>query len=249
MKPILLSLGQIELYSYPLFIGIAWGVSYHLSRSFIEKYSDLSSKTFLRLFLLVFLFGWLGAKLFFLAFSVPDQIQEYGTTTSFWFGGGFVFYGGFLGALVYLLIELLFIKSISLKELGLFTPAVAISHAIGRVGCFLTGCCYGTHCELPWSVYMHRANRHPVQLYETIGLLTLGFLLIYLVKKNINKANLCFAYLGGYAGLRFILEFYRGDKIRGIHALGLSTSQIVSLAIMLGSILVFAYRFFRGRRS
>lgn len=239
MKPILLKLAGIELFSYPLFIGIAWGFSFHISRHFISKYTELSYKSFLRIFILVLLFAWLGAKLFFLIFSVPYQIELYANAGSFWLGGGFVFYGGLVGGFSYLLFEVFYLKSLRFNELGLFVPALSISHAIGRVGCFLTGCCYGTHCELPWAVHMHGHFRHPVQLYESLSLLALAFFSIKVIKTKKNPLNAILIYTFGYGLIRFTLEFFRGDKVRGIHFGGLSTSQYVSLTIILATIVIY----------
>lgn len=248
MKPILLKIAGIELYSYPLFIGLAWGVSFHLSRYFLLKDKCINYGLFLRLYFLVFLFAWLGAKLFFLIFSVPDQIELYSNSSSFWLGGGFVFYGGLVGGLVYLLIESLVLKSLRFSSLGLLVPALTISHAIGRIGCFLTGCCYGTHCDLPWSIHMHGDFRHPVQLYESAGLLGLGAIAIRMINKKQSLTKVMQLYIFGYAGLRFCLEFFRGDKLRGIHAAGLSTSQFVSLALVaIAAILFVRENYFRKK--
>jgi phosphatidylglycerol:prolipoprotein diacylglycerol transferase len=239
LKPILLKLAGIELFSYPLFIGVAWGFSFHISRHFLSKYTDISHKAFLRLFVLVFLFAWLGAKLFFLIFSVPDQMEVYANAGSFWLGGGFVFYGGLVGGFSYLLFEVFFLKSIRFKQLGLIVPALAISHGIGRIGCFLTGCCYGTHCDLPWAIKMHGHFRHPVQLYESISLFLLAFISMKSIKNTQKPLNSVFIYAFGYGLIRFSLEFFRGDKVRGIHFWNLSTSQLVSVAIVMSAIIFY----------
>lgn len=258
MKPILLKIAGIELFSYPLFIGLAWGASYHIARYFLtgsgttpeNNSGNIQGRVFNRIFFLVFLFAWLGAKIFFLIFSVPNEMEIYSNSSSFWLGGGFVFYGGLVGGSLYLLVETMILKSMPFKKLGLLIPALTISHGIGRIGCFLTGCCYGTHCDLPWAIKMHGHFRHPVQLYESLGLFTIAAIAIAMIKRGLGLAYLIYLYIFGYGALRFLLEFFRGDKVRGIHYAGLSTSQYVSLAlVMIGISLFLGHRFCNRRFS
>ena len=218
MLPILFSLGDLHFYSYPLFMGIAWGIGFHFSRSLIEI------KNFNLFFWGSFISSWIGAKAFFLLTS-----PSYLTYPSFWFGGGFVFYGGIIGGLIYFLLFWYFNQDIKLKNLGILSVPICISQGIGRLGCFLAGCCFGKDSTLPWAVHL----RHPVQLYEALGLFILGYLL-WKSRKN----NLFAGYFIGYGVLRFSLEFLRGDEIRGITRVGLSYSQIVSIVLILTGLII-----------
>lgn len=211
-------------------MGLAWGVAYYLSRFLLEKYHH-SSKPLLPLFLSVFLSSWIGAKIFFLAFSAQDKFDQYISADNFWLGGGFVFYGGLIfGLLAFLIISLVF-KKFPFNQSKYLAPGLAFGHALGRMGCFLTGCCYGSQCELFWSVHMHGEFRHPVQLYEVFGLVILGLLSIDWIKKNKDSKFVITRYMMFYSVLRFIIEFFRGDIVRGLHWYQLSTSQLVSLVL------------------
>jgi phosphatidylglycerol:prolipoprotein diacylglycerol transferase len=120
---------------------------------------------------------------------------------------------------------------------------VPAGHAIGRLGCFLAGCCYGSHCELPWAVTYTdplaaaRAGTplneplHPVQLYEMGSELALaGFLSWWLLRKSRFTGQVSCFYLIGYAVLRFLYEFLRTDH-RGTVG-PVSTSQAIALAVV-----------------
>ncbi|MBH48013.1 MAG: hypothetical protein CME71_07555 [Halobacteriovorax sp.] len=230
MKPLLLSWGSFQLFAYPLLMGIAWGLAYRLSDYFRVRL-QIQIKSFPILFWGALVLSWIGAKLMFLLVSGGELQATYLSSGNFWLGGGFVFYGGLILGAAWLVFLGLGLKHFELKQLYFILPALTLGHAIGRVGCFLAGCCYGTQCNLAWAVKMHGHMLHPVQLYESALLLMVSLVLWKLVvAKNITYAWL--TYLGGYGAIRFITEEYRGDIVRGFYG-PLSTSQWVSVAMMI----------------
>lgn len=227
MYPFFKFTDQFIVYLYPLMMGISWGVGYLLANQINESFKN-PFKFLKSYFFIVFIISWIGAKVFFLL--TTNQLNT--SNTNFWFGGGFVFYGGLIFGIVF---TLFFIKyySINIKHLVIFIPSLAIGHAIGRIGCFLAGCCYGKESTVITSVFLHGDYRHPVQLYESFLLLITGVTFwILLTRKQFIYKNLWISYLFIYALIRFILEFFRGDTIRGIWFLELSSSQIVSIMMV-----------------
>lgn len=218
-------------------MGIGWGVGYNLSSLYWEKHK-LSQKLLLWFFLITFFAGWIGAKVFFLIFSAPDKALYYGKELNFWLGGGFVFYGGFIFAMLAAIGFVLWAKDLKLEHLGLITPGLALGHAIGRLGCFLAGCCYGDVWGLPESLHFLHLERHPVQLYEVIGLIAIYVVLRKQILKKYDLNKVIATYLFGYALLRFLNEFLRGDAIRGLYY-GLSTSQWVSVVLIIPAIIFY----------
>ncbi len=150
--------------------------------------------------------------------------------------GGSVFYGGLIGGI---LVALLYAKKQKL-ELGPYSDigatVIPFFHTFGRIGCFLSGCCFG----IPWEhgfIYHHSAvaeanfiPRFPVQLVEAGLNLALFFVLFYCLKTHRLKSHLLHLYLLVYPVYRFLLEFLRGDAYRGF-LWGLSTSQIISVIL------------------
>ena len=239
MLPVILDLSFIKIYSYPLFLGLAWGIAYQIAyRTFGKNYSKLKFELF---FWGLFAVTWLGAKIFYLINSSGEYLNEYVSSSNFWLGGGFVFYGGVILGIAFVFLATSFFKLISKHERYKMIVPLVIGHAVGRVGCFMAGCCYGSECHLPWAVTMHEKARHPVQLYEAFLLLGLGWLL-YQFQKREQKDYVISLYFLSYAVIRFILEFYRGDTIRGTYLGHLSSSQVISGAIFLTTVVIILYR-------
>ncbi len=152
--------------------------------------------------------------------------------------GGMVFYGGFLGGLVGLLIFTRFYRDLKRENaLDLYAVATPLFHTFGRIGCFFGGCCFGK--ESDWG-FLVRENRYypemvgvvriPVQLIESGCNLLLFVCLFVLFLKRKAERELLWVYLTAYLAIRFTLEFFRGDAIRGVR-FGLSTSQWISIAL------------------
>lgn len=158
--------------------------------------------------------------------------------------GGMVFYGGLIGGIIALLIADKFDKKYFKGDIMFDAVAVVIPlfHTFGRIGCFLGGCCYGVACEFGFTVHgntlypeVNDVNRLPVQLIESGCNLILFFILLTLYKKQKFQKRLLIVYFYIYPVIRFILEFFRGDEIRGF-LFGLSTSQIISILLFLFAI-------------
>lgn len=225
-------------------MGLAWGVGYYLTQYlFVKNHKD--SAALLKLYLGVFTFAWIGAKVFFLIFSAQHKIYQYLYANYFWLGGGFVFYGGLIFGLIFYLTYSLYFKKFEFKNSYLLIPGLAFGHAIGRIGCFLTGCCYGSVCYLPWAVKMDGEFRHPVQLYEAFALFALAFMTLKWIKNKKTNLYVISRYLLLYSILRFVVEFFRGDEIRGVFWFNLSTSQLISIGIFIAVIIFLKIKKFQ----
>jgi phosphatidylglycerol:prolipoprotein diacylglycerol transferase len=156
------------------------------------------------------------------------------------FKSGFVFYGGFIGGAIALLVTLKKQKKDIFKIVDIFAVALPLGHAFGRVGCFFSGCCSGMPYD-GWLSFTYKTALDastpigvpllPVQLIEAFVLFVLFAVLLICYLKCPNKKGLCTTiYAYSYAVIRFVLEFFRYDTARG-GFLGLSTSQWISIAI------------------
>lgn len=178
--------------------------------------------------------------------DIAELFSKYKDYESFWdfvrslfeISSGMVFYGGLYGGLISGVLWAKH-KKISLKDTSdLFSVLIPLFHAFGRIGCFFAGCCYGVKAR--WGIsgrvvtmdVRESAKRVPVQLMEAGILFCLFLLFLWFFKRNKCEGKLIFFYLLIYAPLRFVLEFFRGDEIRG-HFLMLSTSQWISIFTVL----------------
>ena len=182
---------------------------------------------------IILCFMALGSKILFFLTQLPLVLKEFSfiKTIEIFITSGFVYYGGFLGALVGIIFAAKLLNIDTLQLMNFCAPLFAVFHAFGRIGCFMAGCCYG----IPWKygfamIDTPDVNRFPVQLLEAFLEFFLFFLLLHIEKEE--KYDLMKIYMVIYAIMRFFLEYLRGDDIRGIWVLGLSTSQLIALCIL-----------------
>lgn len=153
--------------------------------------------------------------------------------------GGMVFYGGLIGASV-LVVLFARRRGIPLLEMGDFAiSGVPLGHALGRIGCLVNGCCFGSETKCALSVAVEGVNRHPTPLYEAAGNLLVYLLLLLFTRTSPPRGRVLALYLLTYPVLRFGLEFLRGDD--RITFAGLHLAQLVSLALFTcGAVLWYA---------
>ncbi|MBR2979376.1 MAG: prolipoprotein diacylglyceryl transferase [Myxococcaceae bacterium] len=200
-------------------------------------------------------FGLLGAKLLFLAVSLPKiAVEGIGPYIE---SGGFVFYGGLIVGSAAVIAYLRLIRLPALDFADVVAPGLALGHALGRVGCFLMGCCHGRPTDLPFGVRFPKTPffagptdtpLHPVQLYEAAFELALTGLLLGLClgRRTRRFSGDVFAlWCAGYGSFRLIAElFWRGDD-RGLGTRVLPPSALISL-LLIAAAIGFAWR---GRHS
>lgn len=185
------------------------------------------------------LYGVTNAQNMYLLFSI-SSFSEFIDTAVLIFGGS-VFYGGLIGGTIagYIYMKK---KGLDFVEYSdIIAPAVPLFHFFGRIGCFMGGCCYGI--ESDWGITFHNSlieqannvNRFPVQLCEAAFNLVLFLALWQLLRHGKMKGHLFTLYMICYPIARFFFEFLRGDEYRGF-LLGLSTSQIISILLVLASV-------------
>lgn len=203
--------------------------------------------------------GLVGAKLLAIITYMPQLISgkiKFLDLVS----GGFVFYGGLIGGIGGLLLGGKLLKLNQLELFDTFAPSVPLGHALGRIGCFFGGCCYGMELSAGSSfslIYPEWYAQYgtpvgvpllPVPLMEAGMLFILYAVLETLYHFTKKKGVSLFTYAFTYGVIRFVLEFFRGDLVRGIGG-GLSTSQWISLALIIGAGVLMALMYFLPRRK
>lgn len=188
-----------------------------------------------------------GGMYIFVTYPIT-QIIEFIRQGDFRFlSSGIIFYGGLIGGILGALLGIRIMKCpLSLIEHSVI-PFIPLGHAIGRIGCVMAGCCHGFVYDGPFALYYSNSvsglpphqGYFPVQPLESIINIGICLLLLKLDKRCKKPFQLLFSYLSIYAICRFSLEFFRGDMIRGTWA-GLSTSQWVSIGLLIASATFFA---------
>lgn len=158
--------------------------------------------------------------------------------------GGMVFYGGLILSLVSIYIYTR-IKRISFaKVLDIAAISLPLGYAVGRIGCFLRGCCYGTECSLPWAVHIPDLPgfRHPTQLYSVAAGVIIFILLLAVKKYKVFDGEMFLYGILFYSIYRFLLEFLRYSPY---YYYGLTASQWISIA----GILISLFLIIRNRNK
>lgn len=240
MLPLLLDFNGLQVFSYPLFIGLAWGLAFRLAEARLPE--AIQQRFFVVWSLGLFLTTWIGAKILFVFTQDRWTTTELVEASNFWLGGGFVFLGGFIAGALYTCLVGLVWPQFSHREMQFTLVPLLWGHAVGRVGCFLAGCCYGRETDVPWAVHLHGLDRHPVQLYEALSLAALAWIL-----GRVERTKLLPAYLLAYGALRWYLEWFRGDEVRGSLG-GQSSSQWVSLLMVVLALVLSARKLMKSQK-
>ncbi|MEO6033933.1 MAG: prolipoprotein diacylglyceryl transferase [Verrucomicrobiota bacterium] len=176
--------------------------------------------------------------------------------------GGLVFYGGFFGAVIATLIYTRWKKIPVFKFADVLAPSISLGHAFGRIGCLMTGCCFGKECHAPWAIYFpvghatHPSGSpalpvHPAQIYETLLNFALYFFLVWLYRRKKFDGQIFAVYLLAYAVLRSFVEMFRADYQPSEYFFNgaISPGQFVSIGIFLAGAILFAVKFPRRKTA
>lgn len=203
----------------------------------------------------VFLAGLVGAKLLLVLLDWRDFLANPAHLLSVLRSAG-VFYGGLLAAIP---TAIWFARRRGLplwKVADVTAICIPLGLAMGRLGCFSSGCCYGKPSTLPWAVTFtseiaHATTRvplgislHPTQLYMSLNGLILAAVLFALHGRKKFDGQIFFWFIILYGATRSFWELFRGDTIRGFLIQDLlSTSQTIGLVSV-----VFGFAFLHWRK-
>jgi phosphatidylglycerol:prolipoprotein diacylglycerol transferase len=251
MHPILFHLGSFPVGTYGLLLAIAFFAGSWLAQR-QAKLDGIPSERISDLAIALLLAGVIGAKLLMILVGLLTPAGQEGAMTFrdiFTLGtlraGGAIHGGVIAGAATF------FWK---VRKAGLKTqtvgdamvPGLALGQAIGRLGCFSAGCCYGTACSAPWAVTFTNPMAqqlsgtplfqaiHPVQLYTFLANLAVMGLLLFLRHRRAFHGQILSAYFMLEGVQRLVVETWRGDLDRGawLGLSWLSTGRLTALGFL-----------------
>lgn len=186
--------------------------------------------------------GILGARILYVLQNLRFYL-EYPLQILMLNRGGLSFYGGFILAVIWAIIFLKRRHLPFVKTFDIVIPNLALAQAIGRIGCFLNGCCYGKPTDFFLRFYSAGQNiaRHPVQIYNSLNLL---LIFVILRKFQVNRrGKSCFLgqtfllYCLLYSAMRFFMEYLRGDHL--VLFVNLTIHQYISAGIFVISCIIW----------
>lgn len=238
----------IRVFGYGLMLFLAFLASMALAGRCARR-AGLDPEIIYDMALTVFLGGLVGARLFYVVQYWGTRVKTIADVFRIW-EGGIVLYGSIIGGTFAFFVYRL-LRPFPLRTgLDVVAPALALGIAVGRVGCFLNGCCFGDTCGLPWAVSFPEPSPpwfahvdsgllspnatwslpvHPTQLYSTIdGLVLVGLLLAYFPLRR-RDGEVMGLLMVTYPITRFLIEHLRGDE--GAVFAGMTISQAISVAL------------------
>lgn len=216
MHPIFFRIGDFEITSFGVMVALGALVGLWIFRGELRR-SSLPESAADAALAGVF-GGMVGAKLLWVA----EHRAEGPLLDLVLSRGGMSWFGGFAGGLLAGILVMRARRLPLIPVLAAATPALAIGHAIGRVGCLLVGDDYGTPTDLPWGIAFPEGLPpttvpvHPTMMYEAVLLLPIAWILTRLRRRHTPDRTVLGAYLAMTGIVRFAIEFWRvNERVAG----------------------------------
>lgn len=243
MHPIIAKIGPLYVYSYGLMVALGFALAIFLAYKEAPRFNIKRDKI-VDFGIVILLGGLVGARLFYVLLNIKYFIAHPFEAVNIT-KGGLVWYGGFL---IGILIGIIFVKKNKMSfwdGADLMAPFIALAQSIGRIGCFLNGCCYGTPAPKDYALGVifpfEEILRHPTQIYESAVLLLLFIILRKWQDVRHFKGEIFTGYAMLYSLSRFVVEFFRGDNPKIF--VGLTIGQVLSVIIGLVCLVILVVRF------
>jgi len=265
MFPVIFKIGNFELHTYGVMFAVAFASAIYLTVKCGKKYGFEFSQMY-DLSMVVIFSSLIGARLTYVIFHLDefkgrywDIISPVQSTGQIGLSG-MVLLGGVIFAATAVLIYVK-IKKYRLGEIAdIIAPGLLIGIAIGRIGCFMNGCCFGEPCSLPWAVKFPPGSFayyvygdvavHPTQLYEVIYTIVIFIFLILIENKKPFHGFIFALFLSLYGIGRFFnetLRYYNGSeagmKLHLMSGADITFSQITSIIMLvIGLIIILTHK-------
>jgi phosphatidylglycerol:prolipoprotein diacylglycerol transferase len=247
IAPVAFSIGSVEFrwYGIMIVLGVLALVLWALRE--IRRGAELSYDAVLTAAIVGILSGIVFSRLL----HVIDRWDLYKDNLGQIIGGeGLTIYGAVLGAALAIWIYSRFSNFKFAYAADVIAPGIILAQAIGRVGCTINGCCYGTATSLPWGIVYTNADSlgykasqallpgmglHPTQVYEIIFLSILFVVLLRLKGRLKPNGSLFLIYLGGYSLWRIGIDFIRDGTP---FLFGLHQAQVIGIIVVIVTVVL-----------
>jgi phosphatidylglycerol:prolipoprotein diacylglycerol transferase len=261
MKPVLFRIPGlgVSVYGFGFMVVVAF-YSAMLLAAWRSRREKLDPGVIYDLAIWILIGGIIGARLFYVVEYWGEKVNSFAEIFRVW-EGGIVFYGSVFGATAGFFLYRVFRPFPILATLDAIAPAVALGIALGRIGCFLNGCCYGDECSLDWLAVRFPAYSpawmaeraqgliardapkslplHPTQLYSAVdGLVLLGLLSAYYPLRR-RDGEVVALLLLSYPISRFMIERLRNDEAPFLG--GMTIAQVISVVVFAAGLFLWSY--------
>lgn len=240
MKNDLFSIGPLTIHGYGLMIALGIIVCVYMGM-YRAKKKSMNEEAVLDIAIFGVLCGFVGAKLLYVIVEFKDFLENPLHVLG---SEGFVVYGGIITGVLAAVFYCRKKNLVFLEYFDLLAPSISIAQALGRIGCFLAGCCYGKETDSFLGVVFPEGSFAPAgvkllptQLFSSAGDFLITILLILYSKRSKHTGDVGALYMLLYGVGRFFIEFLRSDQRGSVGVL--STSQFISVGIIIGAFVLF----------
>jgi phosphatidylglycerol---prolipoprotein diacylglyceryl transferase len=254
MFPDLVSIGPFTLHTYGLFVAIGFLAGLMVTIK-IGKAEGIMPQQTMDIGFLIILAAIVGSRLLYILMNISYFIQRPVDVFKIW-QGGLVFSGGIVCVVLTVIWYTRKHRLSFWKMADLWAPAMAIGQGIGRIGCFMAGCCYGKPTGSRWGVVFTDSHSlaplniplHPTQIYSSVSNFIIFFILLLLHRKKTFDGQVFLWLLVLHSTARLFVERFRGDDRGVLFGSGMSITQLVTLVILIAAIVtLFVFKRRGGR--
>jgi phosphatidylglycerol---prolipoprotein diacylglyceryl transferase len=231
MFPVLFRIGNFSFYAYGAALAVAFAAGV-LILLLGARREGLPEEKLIDMCLWIIVAALVGSRLLYILIEWPTYVAEPLSIFAVR-SGGLSFHGGLAFGIG---TGLWYTRRHRLpqgKTADLVAPPLALGYAIVRIGCLMSGCCFGRPSPVPWalpSAYLDPTLRHPTQIYAFLAALLIFAILLYRRKKTRFHGQLFLEFVLLYSVYRFIIEFYREVSVfAGFLTLGQAASLVAAV--------------------
>jgi phosphatidylglycerol:prolipoprotein diacylglycerol transferase len=242
MHPELFSIGPLTIHTYGLFVALGFAVALLVSIK-IGKAQGLESPLIMDMGFIIILCAIIGSRLGYVLLNLSHYVHYPLDFFKIW-EGGLVFSGGLV---LVVLVMSWYLKHHNLpywKTADLWAPGMAIGQAIGRIGCFMAGCCYGRPTDVKWCVVFTHPQSfaplnvciHPTQLYSSLAGFIIFAVLMLLTAKKKYDGQIFIWLIILHSLARLFIERFRGDDRGLVPGTEMSVTQLITLLLLIAAV-------------
>jgi phosphatidylglycerol---prolipoprotein diacylglyceryl transferase len=247
MHPDLFSIGPLTLHTYGLLIAIGFITGLIIAIR-TGKRHGIDSQRIMDISFLLIISGIIGSRIAYVLMNISYYMTNPLGVFKLW-EGGLVFSGGLLAAIIVIYFYFRHHKFNMLQMGDIFAPSIAIGQAIGRLGCFMAGCCYGKPTSAPWSVIFTNPRSiaplniplHPTQLYDFLSNSLIFIIVMILSARKKFNGQVFVWFLIMHSVARLLIERFRGDDRGLFPGTGWTMTQFMAILILLSSLSALFY--------
>ncbi len=248
MYPILFSYGHFRIYTYGFFLALAFFCSMYMAGREAKRRGTRAEQIYDLSFYSI-VAAIIGSRLLDVLLKW-NYFSAHPLEIFMIWKGGLAFQGGLIFGLLTVLYYIYRHQMALWTTLDIMAVATPLGQFIGRLGCFMAGCCYGRECHVPWAVTFNNPDTlapmgvpvHPTQLYESFLMLGVFSSLLWLRHRQKFPGQLLGTYLLLAGAVRFFVEFFRGDDRGPVLMLGMASTQVIALGLIVAAAIFLIWR-------